>query len=123
MKTTSTMELDLNDVATVEALIQADAVKSPSVPAKEIEDKIRQKQKLASFTMKLAESDIESLKRQASAKNLEWRQYLQNEIEAKIFSAKIGAATIQTPSMGLEPTKKITGPSAGSTIRRTKHNG
>ena len=117
------MELDLNDPATVEALIQADAVKTVTAPAKEIEEKIRQKQKLASFTMKLAESDIAALKRQASAKNLEWRQHLQNEIEAKIFSCKIGAATIQTPSMGLEPTKKITGPSAGSTIRRTKHNG
>ena len=117
------MELDLNDAATVEALIQADAVKTASVPANKIEEQIRQKQKLASFTMKLAESDIAALKRQANAKNLDWKQHLQNEIEAKIFSAKIGGATIQTPSIGLEPSKKILGPSPTSKIRRTTHNG
>ena len=113
------MELNLNDPAVVEKLINADVVGGfPTKDVQKIEEKIKAKQKMASFTMKLAEADIDALKRQASAKNLEWKSYLQKEIEAKILKGKIGAATINTPSMGAEPLDKIKGPSPTSRIRR-----
>ena len=113
------MELDLNNPAVVEKLLNADVVGGfPTKDAQKIEEKIKAKQKLASFTMKLAEADIESLKRQAASKGLEWKTYLQKEIESKILKGKIGAPTIQTPSIGAEPLDKIKGPSPISKIRR-----
>ncbi|QNI54299.1 hypothetical protein SynBIOSE41_01788 [Synechococcus sp. BIOS-E4-1] len=113
------MELDLNNPAVVEKLLNADVVGGfPKMETQQIEEKIKAKQKLASFTMKLAQSDIDALKRQAGSKNLDWKQHLKNEIEAKILTAKIGGPTIATPSTGLEPTKKIGGPSPNSKILR-----
>ena len=112
------MELDLNNPAVIEGLLAADAVKGPSASAQKVEEKIKAKQKLASFQMKLAEADIEALKRQAATKNLEWKSYLQKEIESKILNAKIMAPTINTPSFGAEPLDKIKGPSPTSKIRR-----
>ncbi|WP_115014942.1 hypothetical protein [Synechococcus sp. UW140] len=116
--TNNNPELNLSDPSTVEALINADAVKPPSAPAQEIESKIKQAQKSATFSMKLSADAIETLKRLAASRRIDWKEYLRNEVESKIVNQKIGMPSIDTPSIGLEPTNKIVGPSAKTRIRR-----
>ena len=118
MKMKTDMTIDLSDAATVDALINADAVKAVPAPVKEIEEKIKKAQKSSTFTMKLSVEAIETLQRLAAARRIDWKEYLRAEVESKIVNQKIGGPSIQTPSIGLEPTKKIAGPSTNSKIRR-----
>ena len=113
------MELDLNNPAVVEKLLNADVVGGfPKKEAQQIEEKIKKAQKSSTFFMKLSVEAIEILQRLAAARRIDWKEYLRAEVESKIINQKIGGPSIQTPSIGLEPTKKIGGPSPNSKIRR-----
>ena len=112
MKNLNNIKLDLSNPEVVEQLKANDVTKVKDAPVDDYEAKISQKikdrQKAATFNIKLTLEQVEKLTRDGASLGLDWKQYLEQQINELIFSKGIGAATISSPSFGR---KKVMGPS------------
>ena len=101
-------ELNLTDPAVIAELKKYDINSKPdAASATPVKQKIKEKQKSASFTIKLSAHELEVIQRQASdAFTDDWKQFLTSEIKTKIFGSSIGAPRISSPSWAAN----VTGP-------------
>jgi hypothetical protein len=104
MKTT-TIEL------TPEQIIAANVDNQPTTIEPETEQKLREAVKTSSFTMRLSFQEVAYLKRAASVLDLDWQEFLKNQIREKVLdrSGHIAEPLITGPSFAA---KRILGPSS-----------
>lgn len=83
----------------------------PDEEVQEIEAKIKELQKGATFTMKLTAPQLMRVKREAESVDLDWKAYLTGKV-IDMLESRIGKPTITGPSFfGKSVAQKITGPS------------
>jgi hypothetical protein len=73
----------------------------------EVEKKIKELQKVSTFSLKVSGEQKQMLTRLGQSLNLDWKEALKKEIEDKIFKQALGDPKIDFPSWA----KPITGPS------------
>lgn len=73
----------------------------------DIEKKIKQLQRKATYQIKLDANQLEQLERLAAGTGRSWKEELTHQLETKVFQQKIGQAKISRPSN----TTLVTGPS------------
>tara|TARA_R110002012_G_scaffold289635_1_gene482774 strand:+ start:88 stop:450 length:363 start_codon:yes stop_codon:yes gene_type:complete len=112
-KNLNNIPLNLDDPAVLDALKAVDVDKTPVKAEANYDEKIaktiKERQKAASFSLKLTLQQVEKLTRDGASIGLSWRQYLEQQVNELIFSKNIGSATISSPTFGR---KKVVGPSS-----------